>query len=523
MDPYDLFPYRSVAFPETHPAHLASLGRLFGLNTADPEECRVLEIGCASGGNLIPMAWHLRGSRFVGIDLSRTQIQAGLALSRRLKLSNLELRRADILELGDDLGELDYILAHGVYSWVAPAVREHLLGTAGQLLAPGGLLYLSYNALPGWRMRGMLRDILLHACRNADTPAAKLDAAHAALERLTSAIDKLDALSAQYLREEIASLRGSHPSYLFFEYLAEHNDAVLFRDFVADCKRHGLRYVCDTELRTLFPSTYGNQVEQALADIEDGVELEQWLDFVTNRNFRQSLLCRADTPLEDAIDLERFATLSFYTDLRTSERPDLRCNRPASFATPGGNRVDVSHPLTKALLPRLAARYPECLPLNGQMPAAAREVADAGGSALAGQVNECLAELFSLFAHRVLGARPRPLRLEEANLEKPRASALALAQVASGASRIATLHHGNLDLDAFAARLLGYLDGTRSPEEAAERLAMDLTAGDLKPPSGVAPNQWGRDRLVLRTRAAVSDLVALFARYGVLEVEVRSG
>jgi hypothetical protein len=123
----------------------------------------------------------------------------------------------------------------------------------------------------------------------------------------------------------------------------------------------------------------------------------------------------------------------------------------------------------------------------------------------------------------VLGARPRPLRLEEVDLKKPRASALALAQVASGASRIATLLHGNLDLDAFAARLLGYLDGTRSPEEAAERLAMDLTIGDLKPPSGVAPNQWGRDRLVQRTRAAVSDLVALFARYGVLEVEVRSG
>ncbi|MEW8014368.1 MAG: hypothetical protein AB2807_06165 [Candidatus Sedimenticola endophacoides] len=53
MDPYDQFFYESIPFPETHPRHLASLGRLFGLETADPERCRLLELGCASGGNLI--------------------------------------------------------------------------------------------------------------------------------------------------------------------------------------------------------------------------------------------------------------------------------------------------------------------------------------------------------------------------------------------------------------------------------------------------------------------------------------
>ena len=71
MDPYDIFPYESIAFPETHPANLAVLGRLFGLDTADPEGCRVLELGCASGGNLVPMAWHLPHTRFLGVDLSR--------------------------------------------------------------------------------------------------------------------------------------------------------------------------------------------------------------------------------------------------------------------------------------------------------------------------------------------------------------------------------------------------------------------------------------------------------------------
>jgi methyltransferase-like protein len=405
---------------------------------------------------------------------------------------------------------------------VPPQVREHLLRLAGELLAPTGLFYVSFNTLPGWRMRGMLRDILLYACREADTPASKLDAARAALDRLGSAVDKLGALSARYLREEIASLRDAHPSYLLFEYLAEHNQAFLFSEFIADSERHALRYLCDTELRTLFPSTYGDAVEQALADIEDGIELEQWLDFVTNRNFRQSVLCRADAVMEDEIDLDRFAALAFCADLRAPKKPDLRYPKPSPFLTPSGLRLEVSHPLTKALLLQLSARYPDCLPLGDVLPEAARDVAAAGGGARGSEVQECLAELFSLFAHRGVGARSQPLRLTARDSGRPRASALALAQVAEGAQRIATLHHGNLDLDAFAARLLRYLDGTRTPEEAAERLAADLTAGDLMPPRGVQPKQWSRERLIERTRSAAADLISLFARHGVLKGELRS-
>jgi methyltransferase-like protein/ubiquinone/menaquinone biosynthesis C-methylase UbiE len=521
MDPYDILPYESIAFPETHPGHLAVLGRLFGLDTPDPGSCRVLELGCASGGNLIPMAWHLPGAHFVGIDLSRSQIDEGLALTRRLELANIDLRQGDILALEEDLGEFDYIIAHGVYSWVPAEVRAHLLGLAGRLLAPEGLFYVSYNTLPGWRMRGMLRDILLYASREADSPSAKLRAAEAALTRLGTAVDKMGALSGRYLKEEIASLRDAHPSYLLFEYLAEHNQAFLFTDFMADSERHGLRYLCDTELRTLFPSTYGDEIERSLADIDDGIELEQWLDFVTNRNFRQSLLCRADAALEDEIDLDRFATLTFAADLRPARKPDLRRVRPAPFVAANGTTLDVSHPLTKALLLGLAAHYPDCLPLDEVMPEAAAQVAGAGGGALATEVNECLAELFSLFAHRAIIARTGPLRLRRSRGAQACASRLARAQVEAGQQRIATIHHGNLDLDAFAARLITRLDGSLAEDRVVEQLVADLQSGDLMPPKGVQPRTWTRERLLERTRSATSDLIALFTRHGVLEAEIR--
>lgn len=523
MDPYDILPYESIAFPETHPANLAVLGRLFGLDTADLEGCRVLELGCASGGNLIPMAWHLPHTRFLGIDLSQPQVGEGQALISQLGLSNVELRQGDILELGEELGEFDYVIAHGVFSWVPPRVREHLLELIPRLLPPAGLFYVSYNTLPGWRMRGMLRDILLYACRGATKPSAQLESAQAAMQRIESAVEGLDAFSARYLKEEIKNLRDAHPSYLYFEYLAQHNRAFLFSEFVADLERHDLRYLCDTDLRTLFPATYGEAVDRTLEDIEDGIELEQWLDFVTNRNFRQSLLCRADAVLDDEIDLDRFATLSFSADLRVPESPDLRRTRRANFLTPKGDPLVVTHPLTKALLIQLVARYPDCLPLDELMPDAARQVAAAGAGKLAYQVNECLAELFSLFAHRAVSARPRPLRLEIQPADKPRASRLAAAQARSGVRRIATVHHGNLDLDSFAARLLEYLDGNRTPEQVAERLIADLKAGVLMPPGEVQTRQWSEERLRQHTFAAVENLLGLFARYGVLETRIEEG
>lgn len=517
MDPYDSLPYESIAFPETHPASLAVLGRLFGLTTAEPATCRVLELGCASGGNLIPMAYHLPQARFLGIDLSARQVADGRSVIRRIGLANIELRQGDIAELGAELGEVDYIIAHGVYSWVPPAVREHLLGLAAALLAPAGVFYVSYNTLPGWRMRGMLRDMLRYACREAEGAGARLEAAQAALGRLEAAIGGLGTLSARYLTEEIAALRKAPPSYLLFEYLAEHNHPFLFSDFAADCERQGLKYLCDTDLRTGFPSTYGKPVEAALAPIEDGVELEQWLDFVTNRNFRQSLLCRADAETDDAIDLDRFATLAFCADLTGTKRPDLRRLKETPFTTPAGVELKVAHPLTKALLPELAALYPDCLPLAELMPEAARAVAAAGGGVLASEVNECLSELFSLYAHRGIAARPGPLRVRRGLPARPRANALASAQVEAGAQRVATIHHGNLDLDSFAARLLGLLDGTRTPDQAAGQLADELVDGRLTPPPGVLARQWGRERVLARSRAATESLVALFARHGVLE------
>ncbi len=518
MDPYDAFPYESIAFPETHPNHLAVLGRLLGLNTVTPAIARVLEIGCAGGGNLIPLAQGLPGAHCLGIDLSARQIAMAQALIQTLGLSNLELRQGDILELDPNLGPFDYIIAHGVYSWVPDPVRQHLLRLASRLLAPTGIFYVSYNCLPGWRMRGMLRDILRYACRGLETPTDRLAAARAALDRLQASLQGLDAHSARYLLAEITHLNQVHPSYLLFEYLAEHNRAFLFSDFAEDAEKAGLRYLCDTDPRTLFPSTYGEGVDLALAPIKDGLELEQWLDFVTNRNFRQSLLCRADAdlPEEIAIDLDRFAGLAFRADLRPAAKPDLRRVKDSPFLTPTGVSLQVSQPLTKALLLELSARFPDSLTLAEVLPAAIARVESAGGDALAHAIDASLPELFSLFAHNGISAQPDPRHQPPPALGRPRIWPLARAQLAGGARRITTLNHTNLDLDAFAIQLMDYLDGTRTPDEVALALTDDLLEGRLAPPKALGTKGWPRNKLLARTQAATQELITLFGRQGIL-------
>ena len=104
---------------------LATLGALFGMNPARLESCRVLELGCGEGANLIPVAFQWPESEFVGIDLSAEAIRYGNDFIGRLGLRNITLRCLDIMEIDREFGSFDYIIVHGVYSWVpASGARE---------------------------------------------------------------------------------------------------------------------------------------------------------------------------------------------------------------------------------------------------------------------------------------------------------------------------------------------------------------------------------------------------------------
>jgi SAM-dependent methyltransferase len=171
---YDTTPYNSVSYPPSAPGHLAAVAYLFGLETPDVSNARVLEIGCAAGGNVIPYTAAHPRAHIVGIDLSPAQIDQGRLTVQALDLDNVELLAGDIaqMDLGP-LGQFDYVIAHGVYSWVPAEVQDGLLSAVRTLLAPDGVAYMSYNVYPGWKSKEIARDAMLLASGASATPEAR--------------------------------------------------------------------------------------------------------------------------------------------------------------------------------------------------------------------------------------------------------------------------------------------------------------------------------------------------------------
>lgn len=507
IESYDDIPYDSTPIRETHPANIAVQAALFGLTPPDPASCRVLELGCASGGNILPMAFYLPQAEFCGIELSRAQAEAGQGLIDTLGLKNIRIHHLDILQ-AEDLGQFDYILCHGVYSWAPPKVRARILALCQESLTANGIAYISYNAQPGWHMRAMVRDMLLYQVRTAKTAYERLTLAYAALDNMETAFAAQDDTVSQYLRGEIAALRGREPSYIYHEYLEDINQPFLFSTFMADAQRHGLQYLCETEMHNMFPDTLPEVAAAFIDRFDDLIEQEQAMDFLRNRTFRQTLLCRDGVAIQRELELERFAEFAFYADLIPQETPDLKRPCPQSFASPDGKRYTLTHPLTKAAASVLGERHPDALAFS--------ELAEAAAERVQGPYREqrahLLGELVGLYLRQVVGLSVVPQQYPHAVSVRPCASLLARVQAAVGLGHVATVRHMPMGLDDFAMQLMTYLDGTRNGDQIAAALGRDIAAGELRIEG--APRGTALAKLIHDNCAR---LLHQFARHGVLE------
>lgn len=212
-DAYDVVPYDDFPVAETHVDRLYVAGRRRGVACARPEVSRVLELGCAHGVNLAPMAFHLPHGRFVGVDLSESQIARGRERYASLGMANFELVAANVQSLDLRGEQFDYIVAHGLYSWVPSEVRDSILRVIRDHLAPNGIAYVSFNAMPAWGVRGAVRAALIELVSLDLEPRARVAAARRALE----ALGQVDALpgtaEGALLQEEFRALKSKPDAY----------------------------------------------------------------------------------------------------------------------------------------------------------------------------------------------------------------------------------------------------------------------------------------------------------------------
>jgi SAM-dependent methyltransferase len=456
---YDAVEYPAFSYPDTHPDHLAVMAMLHGLQPAPVETCRVLEIGCSEGANLIPMAYAIPGGSFTGFDLAGSPIARGQQRIRELDLANIRLFQGDLLEVdvapeNGGLGEYDYILAHGVYAWVPEPVRDRLLAVCAEHLAPNGVAFISYNALPGSHMRNMVRDLMnWHADRTQSAGNAEQQVAYGLnlLEKLLHARPDGDAYR-QLLEGQLATMRRRSPRTLFHDELSEVYHPVLLTTFVEHARRHGLEYLSEAVLPPPTDPGFRPELMESLRGIagEDIVALEQMLDYARMRMYHETLLIRGGHSVRREFAAEPFRKMRFTASATSSpgEREEARV-----FTLADGLKVGCDQPSANAVMERLIAARPHTVGYDEIWGALVQ-------SGLPSK--EHAARLLQQMAvARLIDLRTWQPPLAKAVSSHPRATATS-RQEARLRSHAATLWHGTVKLeDPIVRSLVQLLDGTR--------------------------------------------------------------
>jgi len=500
---YDEVPYDSHPFPQTAMEHLEATAFLFGLETPSPSKARVLELGCAAGNNLIPFAARHPQASALGIDLSPVQIAQGVEAIAQLDLPNVEVRAFDLAEVDESFGQFDYIVCHGVYSWVPGPVQDAILRVCSQNLAPDGVAYVSYNVYPGWKAREIVRDAMILRGGPRDTPGEKLSYARGMLEFLSQSA-RPDSVLKKTLDETMPIVRDGAMSYLLHEFLEPCNAPCYFKEFVSRAETHGLAYLADAEPSTMFVQNYGAQVREPLLRECGGsqVVMEQYLDFLVNRTFRQTLLVKQDNArsIRYRLDPARLRALSFAGVFLPDGGGPLTLDAREQPCTAIRNvKVTFRAPVHKAVAQVLDAHYPAALAPD-ELVALVQTLLGQPREAIEPLVMAMLEEMLILGALRI---RRTPVQAATQVSPFPQAApsvrnAPGLAPGANGTSAVVCNQwHEAVGLSLLERALLPLLDGTRSHEALAEHLVGEVRADRLR---------FVRDEAMLTDPAALDTL-----------------
>jgi SAM-dependent methyltransferase len=493
-DAYDRLPYTDHAYAESHPDRLRAVARLSGWEAPDVTWARILELGCGRGGNLLPMAAGLAGhpgATFVGVDRSPVQIAEARRIAREAALGNVQLAEGDLEALDLPAGAFDYVVAHGVCSWVPEPARRALLRATARALAPGGVAYLSFNVLPGWYERLAARDWLRFegAARARGADGADTDAA-ASLRWLRDQVSvELSSYRAQ-LAQVARRLGETDPAYAAHEYRATEHHPQTVCDLLGEAAEAGLDYLGDA----IPGETALELLPEAVQDRAQGLDparAQQLVDFVRNTAFRRALFVGRDDARARGWRWPSRLDAGALESLRISSR--LRAVSGSAAPAEGGRetfeaeglRVQVVHAATCRALHELAARAPRSIAFGDL----ARGEAPDSRAALREEVFDLWLATGAVDLHTFEPA------LGDASAPRPRACPVARWHALHGGT-ITNLRHHEVRLpERVLVSLLGCLDGASDVAQLGHRLREALAPAAVTDAELEALVRAGLDRL----------------------------
>lgn len=316
-DSYEETPYFSNAFKWCAPGYIRAAAHLYGVKLPEVATARILEIGCAAGGNCLPAAFLYPKATIVGIDISVTQIREGQGVIKRAGLKNIQLYAMCLTEITPEFGQFDYIIMHGVLSWVPEEIQPALFRVCQQNLSPKGAAYISFNTYPGWKAHELLREMMLWHSAEAASTKERIQKSRELLPFLMQSMAAHNPLQSM-LHQIVKNIPTSSNSdyYLAHEYLELHNNPMYLTDFACLAQQYGLRHVGDVEVREDLLERHGLHINEdfvQIAHTKDRLEQQQLLDYAVGRSFRKSLVLRESFAAKHVIEpnLDRLPELLF--------------------------------------------------------------------------------------------------------------------------------------------------------------------------------------------------------------------
>ena len=477
MNPYDKFFYPSYAYPQTHPDNLATLAALFGMEPAKINRCRVLELGCGSGGNIIPMALGLPQSKFFGIDLAENPISQGQSLINTLCLKNIMLRQMDVMDISADLGQFDYIIAHGLFSWVPPAIQDKMFAICKDHLSPNGIAYVSYNTYPGYHLQNMVREMMRFHTTQVDEPKEQISQALGFVKFLSESVP--DNTYSLILKEAVEHMGKRRDEGIYHDELAETNLPIYFYRFMEHAEKHGLQYLSEAnfyDMQESFPSEVTNTLRSLSKD--SIVLKEQYLDFLKCRRFRRTLLCRQGVKLNRIPHPEQMTDFYIASSAHPiSQTPDIASEAEEEFRNAQGASMKTGHPLAKAAIVELANAWPASLDFNELLNRVRKSLKGKNDAALEADETSLSKIILWTYAAGLVELHIYQPDFTLKISERPVASPLALLQLQNG-NRITNLRHNSVQMEgSLEIRLLLLLDGARDRTAILNELANLVESG----------------------------------------------
>ncbi len=430
--------YVSLPFAYTQPSALAALAILHGLTPPPVERASVLELACASGGNVIPLAYRFPDAKFAALDIVEEEIAIAKTNGDALGLANLTLEVGDVVEFADrrDGVQFDYILCHGLISWAPPPVREAVFKICAEKLSDHGLAVVSFNVLPGWRVKQLVRDIVSRSVDQTAPPLERVKQAQTLLKRLAPKVT--NSAFGIVIQQNADRLADPDPSYLFSEFLSSTNDAFFFEDIVAGAQRNGLHYVTEGELSLAAPETVAPGAASLVLELSDGDPLaaQSWLDRISGRVFRRAMF--AKRPAREKPSNAAMA------DLHVSALLEPQADSKLGFKLETGHMVNAPNHQIAMGLARIGAAYPSSVPVA--------ELARENGEA----ITNAILRLAQTGAARLSST---PFSAGRQDDPYPRAFEVARLEAKRGQSWVTTLQHRPYYGSPETLAMLAVLDG----------------------------------------------------------------